>query len=157
VDTTNYNLTKNPTLHLDVGSNERIVHGYVVTQNEINAAISASPITISADGKHATAICSVGSPGGVIQMLPVSASLEELRKLQTAIASDCRAGLGAVDKPKSFYRELRSNVHGRNVTKEPKPPAEFAKRISMPRWNTSMVRVVIGVSTCSRISACGTE
>jgi hypothetical protein len=64
IDTTNWLITKNPTLHLDVPDNEKIVHAYVVTQHEINGSVNVSQVTITPDGKHATAICSVNGPGG---------------------------------------------------------------------------------------------
>jgi hypothetical protein len=40
IETTNWLITKNPTLHLDVGDGEQILQAYVVPQNEINAAVS---------------------------------------------------------------------------------------------------------------------
>jgi hypothetical protein len=64
MDTTNWQITKNPTLHLDVADNEKIVHAYVVSQNPINGVIHVSNVTIDPDGKHATATCSVDGPGG---------------------------------------------------------------------------------------------
>ncbi|MGY0788054.1 hypothetical protein ACW7BJ_01710 [Azospirillum argentinense] len=63
-DTTDYRITKNPTLYLDVAHNETIVSAVVMAENQAHAATSVSPVDISADGKHASGSCSANSPGG---------------------------------------------------------------------------------------------
>lgn len=62
IDTSNWLNTKNPTLHLDVGGNEKIVNAYVVAQNEVNSHASLGVVNITPDGKHATGVCSAQSP-----------------------------------------------------------------------------------------------
>jgi hypothetical protein len=61
---TNWALSISPPLYLGVRYNEKIIGATVVTYDELNASVNVSPVTISPDGRTATASCSVNSPGG---------------------------------------------------------------------------------------------